>query len=75
MRELSTTEIRDVNGGRNFFTVISGVVWGAVIGAVMGIPLGPAGIVAGMGTGAFNGAAVGIIKEGGEGLVEILHEH
>lgn len=75
MRELSISETHDVNGGRNFFTVISGIVWGATIGAVMGIPLGPAGILAGMGTGAFNGAAIGIIKEGADGLVEITHNY
>jgi len=41
----------------------------------MGIPLGPAGIIAGAGTGAFDGVAGALIVEGGNGLVDTLHGH
>lgn len=75
MRELSTTEAQEVNGGANFLNVVGGGLFGAVIGAVMGIPLGPAGIIAGAGAGAFDGIAGALIVEGGNGLVETLHGH
>ncbi|MGE4349585.1 MAG: Blp family class II bacteriocin [Candidatus Berkiella sp.] len=75
MRELSTIEAQEVNGGANFFNVVSGAVFGAVIGAVMGIPLGPAGVIAGAGHGAFEGIAGALIIEGGNGLAETLHGH
>lgn len=72
MRELTQIEVGDISGGkRNFFTVITGVIWGATFGAVLGIPGGPAGMIAGATTGAINGAAVAIAKEGAEGLREI----
>lgn len=72
MRELTDSEINEPSGGkRNFFTVITGVVWGATFGAILGIPAGPAGIIAGAATGAFNGAAVAIAKEGADGLIAI----
>lgn len=72
MRELTIDEICKVDGGkRNFFTVVTGVVWGATFGAILGIPGGPAGMIAGAATGAINGAAVAIAKEGAEGLVAL----
>lgn len=72
MRELTDTEVCEINGGkRNFFNVLTGVVWGATFGAILGIPAGPAGIIAGAATGAFNGAAVAIAKEGAEGVMAI----
>lgn len=72
MRELTDTEINEVDGGkRNFFSVVTGIVWGATFGAILGIPAGPAGILAGAAAGAFNGAAVAIAKEGADGLIAI----
>lgn len=74
MRELSISETHDVNGGANFFNVISGALFGAAIGAVMGIPLGPAGIIAGAGAGAFEGIGGALVVEGANGLVDTLNK-
>ena len=72
MRELTKNEILDINGGkRNFFKVLTGIVWGATFGAILGISGGPAGMLAGATAGAINGAAVSLAKEGAEGLMEI----
>jgi len=74
MRDLTSNEILQVDGGRKFFNVFSGIVWGATFGAITGIFVaGPAGMIGGAITGAVNGAAMSIAKEGADGLVEIAN--
>lgn len=74
MREINNEELINVNGGRNFFTVIEGALLGGLVEGFIGFFIaGPAGMVVGFGHGVYDGAAFGVVYEGAHGLVEITH--
>ncbi len=67
MRELSSFEVIEVSGAKpKFLNLISSILISSITGFFIG---GPPGAIAG----AITGAGGSIIKEGSQGIVEIMH--
>jgi hypothetical protein len=67
MKDLSTEDIMNVSGGKpKFFNFLSSILVGSIVGFFIG---GPPGALAG----AITGAGGATIKEGGQGIAEIMH--
>lgn len=67
MREIIEIEVLEVSGGKpKFFNFLSSILIGSIVGFFIG---GPPGALAG----AITGAGGATIKEGGQGIAEIMH--
>lgn len=75
MRIISQDELDAVNGA-GVLDVVAGALIGAVTEGMVGLIAGGVpGLIIGSTHGAMDGIAAALVMEGGNGLVETLHDH